>query len=206
MISVGIDPGTEHSGMVVFDDIYKKVLLSVDVENNKLLDFLHGDSTCLADGTFFNVLSIDDFFIETIEAMGLMVGKSTFETCIWIGRYIEAYEHITGKKSVRVSRGDEKTVICGASTFKNPETGKRKSVGDTQIRAALIERFPATGGGACPQVGTKASPGPLYGVSGHCWQALSVVITGLEIQNSVSTIKEKKKEKQIVVECNDLGF
>jgi hypothetical protein len=51
---------------------------------------------------------------------------------------------------------------------------------DAEIRRRLIERFPATGGGSIPQIGTKAQPGPLYGVSGHCWQALSVVVTGLE--------------------------
>lgn len=34
--------------------------------------------------------------------------------------------------------------------------------------------------GIDPQVGTKAKPGPLYGVKGHSWSALAVVLTGLE--------------------------
>lgn len=112
--------------------------------------------------------------------MGLSVGKSTFQTCIFIGRVLEAFLKSTGKEARLVSRGDEKIVICGMKTYVNPVTGKRKGIGDAEIRKGLIERFPATGGGSIPQVGTKAKPGPLYGVTGHCWQALAVVITGLE--------------------------
>jgi len=200
MIAAGIDPGTEHSGLVIYNTDKQRVIYASEITNTDLIVALRGNRFHV------DAYSWDLLFIEKIESMGLIVGKSTFETCIWIGRFMEAYFITMRKYSVLVSRGDEKIVICGAATFKNPETGKRKSVGDSQIRAALIERFPATGGGACPQVGTRSKPGPLYGVSGHCWQALSVVITGLEIQNSVSTVKENKKEKQIIVNCNDLGF
>jgi hypothetical protein len=199
MIAAGIDPGTDHSGLVVYDTDKKKVIHSSEMINADLILALRGNRFHV------DAYAWDLLFIEKIEAMGLIVGKSTFETCIWIGRFMEAYSITMRKNPVLVSRGDEKITLCGAATFKNPETGKRKSVGDSQIRAALIERFPATGGGVCPQVGTQKQPGPLYGVSGHCWQALSVVITGLEIQNSVSTVKEKKV-KPVVIENNDLGF
>lgn len=42
---------------------------------------------------------------------------------------------------------------------------------------ALLDLFPRTGGGATPQIGTKAKPGPLYGVSSHAWAALGVAVT-----------------------------
>ena len=176
MIAAGIDPGTDHSGIVCFDSVNNKVLYAREMDNVSLLNALRGERLEI------DAYAWDILYIEKIEAMGLIVGKSTFETCIWIGKFAEAFRAVNRKtEAVLVSRGDEKIVLCGASTFKNPVTGKRKSVGDGQIRAALIERFPATGGGSVPQVGTKNNKGPLYGVTGHCWQALSVVITGLEI-------------------------
>ena len=174
MIAVGIDPGTNKSGVVVFDNEAQAVTYSAELANEDLLLSLRG-------GGPLDVNDVDQVYVENIEAMGLAVGKTTFQTCIWIGRFLEAFAVLTGGEAHLVSRGDEKTVLCGAATFRNPETGKRKAVGDSQIRRALIERFPGTGGGATPQVGTKTKPGPLYGVSGHCWQALAVVVTGLEI-------------------------
>lgn len=175
MIVVGIDPGSEHSGIVFFNVEENRVIEAEDVTNSVALAWCRGVSRARIPAS-----NVQCLFVETIESMGLAVGKSTFQTCIWIGRFIQAFETTTGSAARLVSRGDEKTVLCGASTFRNPDTGKRKAVGDGQIRKAIIERFPATGGGAIPQIGTKAQPGPLYGVSGHCWQALAVVLTGLE--------------------------
>jgi len=40
---------------------------------------------------------------------------------------------------------------------------------DSMVRQRLLEMHP---GGK----GTKKAPGPLYGVSGHCWQALAVAV------------------------------
>ena len=42
---------------------------------------------------------------------------------------------------------------------------------DSQVRAALIELH-----GGSSAIGKKATPGPLYGVTSHAWQALGVVI------------------------------
>lgn len=52
----------------------------------------------------------------------------------------------------------------------------RAAAKDKQIRRALIARFPATGGGAEPAIGTKKASGPLYGVKDHCWAALGVAV------------------------------
>jgi hypothetical protein len=43
---------------------------------------------------------------------------------------------------------------------------------DAQIREAMIELH---GGTKAAAVGTKKAPGPLYGVTGHAWQALGLV-------------------------------
>ena len=57
---------------------------------------------------------------------------------------------------------------------------KNNRAKDGNVRQAILDRYPATGGGKNPQVGTKKAPGPLYGVSGHAWQALAVAITAIE--------------------------
>lgn len=46
---------------------------------------------------------------------------------------------------------------------------------DALVRARLIEMHGGTKRAAC---GIKKAPGPLYGVSGHAWQALGVALAG----------------------------
>ena len=48
---------------------------------------------------------------------------------------------------------------------------------DADIRQALIDRF---GPGKQKAIGLKGSPGPLYGVSKHCWAALALAVHGYE--------------------------
>lgn len=172
---LGIDPGQTHSGWVVCENMHESPLIRVirsgEWDNEELLYSLR------------NTRETGAVFCETIEPMGIPVGHSTLDTMRWVGRFQEAWEatrpiHV-GIRLVR--RGDEKITLCGAATFRDPKTGRRRSVTDAQIRAALIERFPATGGGKVPQIGTKAQPGPLYGVRGHAWSALAVVMTGLSM-------------------------
>jgi len=43
---------------------------------------------------------------------------------------------------------------------------------DANIRQALIDKL--------GPVGTKKSPGPLWGVKSHIWSALAVAVTALE--------------------------
>jgi hypothetical protein len=174
MIAYGIDPGTEHSGVVAYDTERGIVLEAGEISNESLLAHLRDPDTRISHFHFAQL------YIETIEPMGLPVGKSTFETMRWVGRFQEAWEQYSGITARMVSRGDEKTILCGAATFRDPKSGRRRSVTDAQIRKAIIDRFPATGGGKTPQVGTKSQPGPLYGVKGHAWSALAVVLTGLE--------------------------
>jgi hypothetical protein len=173
----GVDPGTNKSGFVLFDNVDDKIIFSSELENEIVRSILRveGDFPRIPD-----VETWEAFFIEDIESMGLVVGKSTFQTVKWIGRFVEAYEYSTRKKSIEILRGDEKITLCGARTFVNPKTGSRKAVTDANIKSAVIDRFLPLGGGKIPQVGTKKEPGPLYGVKGHCWQALAVLITGLE--------------------------
>jgi hypothetical protein len=150
---LAIDPGTEESGWVEFVD--GKVKDSGVMPNEDLLELLGSDHWRIQGY---------GLSLEMIASYGMPVGREVFETCVWIGRFKQQWHH---PDAVRlVYRRDVKLHLCGSPKAK-----------DANIRQALIDLFPKTGGGKCPQIGTKAQPGPLYGVSSHAWAALGVAVT-----------------------------
>jgi len=103
--------------------------------------------------------------IEMIASYGMPVGKDVFETVLWAGRFVDnapSYE--------LVYRKDVKMELCGSMRAK-----------DANIRRALLDRYPATGGGKTPQIGTQSKPGPLHGFKSHLWAALGVAETYAEL-------------------------
>lgn len=143
---LAIDPGTTHSGWV-FTRGGRPYESGVS-ENGEVIDILR--------------TSVDPVAIEMIASYGMAVGKEVFETCLWIGRFMQA----AGPERVRlVYRKDVKLHLCGSPRAK-----------DANIRQALIDRW----GGKAEAVGTIKKPGPLYGVKSHAWAALAVAVTALE--------------------------
>lgn len=149
---LAIDPGTEQSGYCVFDG--DTVTASGVMPNTEMLAYVQR-------GHF--EINAHKLAIEMIASYGMPVGREVFETCLWIGRFVQAWHNPDAVQLIY--RRDVKTHLCG--------TAKAK---DANIRQALLDRFPRTGGGKTPQVGTKAAPGPLYGVSTHAWAALAVAM------------------------------
>jgi hypothetical protein len=96
--------------------------------------------------------------IEMIASYGMAVGAEVFETCVWIGRFIEA----CGVPFVTMYRRDVKMFLCGNNSAK-----------DANIRQALIDRY----GGKEKAIGKKKSPGPLYGIHDDVWAALALAET-----------------------------
>ena len=97
--------------------------------------------------------------IEQVESFGMPVGKEIFETVYFSGRCAEAW-----KGSVdRIPRREVKLHLCATSRAK-----------DAHVRQALLDRF---GPGKEKAIGRKASPGPLYAVSGDEWAALALAVT-----------------------------
>jgi hypothetical protein len=96
--------------------------------------------------------------IEMIASYGMPVGAEVFQTCVWIGRFIQAWE---GPHTL-VYRKDVKMHLCGSMRAK-----------DGNVRAALIDRY----GGKQAAIGKKATPGPLFGISADVWSALAVAVT-----------------------------
>lgn len=99
--------------------------------------------------------------VEMIASYGMAVGREVFDTCLWIGKFVEAWES-RGGQTVLVYRKDVKLHHC--------ETTRAT---DSNIRAALIDRF---GPGKLVAIGNKKKPGPLYGLKGDEWSALAVAL------------------------------
>ena len=151
-----IDPGTTKSALVRLDGATP--WRSEIADNERIVDLLLARIRGVPGDTLLA--------IEMIASYGMAVGKTTFETCVWIGRFVQAWQ----PGDVRfVYRREVKSLLCGSMRAK-----------DANIRQALIDRYPASGGGKTPQVGTKAQPGPLYGFNSHLWSALGVGIVALE--------------------------
>lgn len=148
---LAIDPGNTQSGWCLFDGA--RVFDSGVADNDLLLPSI----TCM---------KADTLAIEMIASYGMAVGREVFETCVWIGRFYQKWKMQTDSKPILVYRKDVKLHLCGTTKAK-----------DTNIRQAIIDLFPATGGGKTPQIGTKKQPGPLYGISSHSWAALAVALT-----------------------------
>lgn len=151
MTVLAIDPGTTESGYCIFDGdrVHESgVLPNADM----LVRVQQWPSARLA--------------IEMIASYGMAVGREVFETCVWIGRFQQAWRDPVSVELVY--RRDVKLHLCGTSKAKDPN-----------VRQALLDLFPRTGGGRTPQIGTKGQPGPLYGVSTHAWSALAVAVTAM---------------------------
>lgn len=100
--------------------------------------------------------------IEMIASYGMPVGREVFETCLWIGRFQEAFIDRGGSVEL-IYRKDVKLFHCGTSR-----------ANDANIRAALLDRF---GPGRDKAIGTKKNPGPLYGIVADQWSALAIATT-----------------------------
>lgn len=156
---LAIDPGSERSAWVVYDTETKALVTFGICSNSRLVLGLKSEG-----GTHLA--------IEMIACYGMSVGKTVFNTCVWIGRFIQAWIDQSGLASMghtQVYRMQVKMHLCHHASAK-----------DSNIRQAIIDRYPETGGGKTPQIGTKAHPGPLYGVSKDVWAALGVAITYAE--------------------------
>lgn len=150
---LAIDPGTTESGWCAL--MGGAVVRSGVFPNDELLEFIRR--------AHFQINGYR-LAIEMIASYGMPVGKETFETVRWIGRFQQAWD--MPDDVMLVYRQDVKLHLCKSTRAK-----------DSNVRQALLDMFPATGGGKTPQVGTKAQPGPLYGISSHAWAALGVAIT-----------------------------
>lgn len=144
---LAIDSGNEESGYCLMDAITYKPIEFGKISNEQMLMKVIE-------------LNYDKLILEMVASYGMPVGASIFETCVWIGRFIQArncpdYEYIYRK--------EEKINLCHSMKAK-----------DSNIRQALIDRF--------GDVGTKKNQGFFYGFKKDIWSAFAVGCTYLDKQ------------------------
>ena len=135
---LGIDPGPAQSATVLYDAESRKVLSFGIDQNSDVLEY-------------FNNLGIGStLVIEMIASYGMPVGAEVFNTCVWIGRFIQEWQTLNNGPAFTVKRLQIKSALCHSA-----------KANDANIRAALIDLF---GPGKDKAIGCKKAPGPLYGV------------------------------------------
>lgn len=173
-VHIGIDPGTDKSGIVSLFPDSEKVEFPGVVENGEMIsaceEIVHAAAVRFPAGVPVHV------GVEMIASYGMPVGQSVFETLLWIGHFITKFPALAAPVRIKkVFRIQVKSHLCHSAKAK-----------DANVRQALIDLFPATGGGKIPQIGTKSERGPLYGVSSHAWAALGVAVTARDTWDSLN--------------------
>jgi len=151
---LGIDPGPTHSGMVLYDPLAREVVNSWKAADEHAVQ-IH--VRLMRQGV--RTSRIREVVIEQVSA-GPRMGASLLETQLFAGRVVGWCDIIGIPCDTYYRRDVIRALGC---TAKKPSR-------DSQVRSTLIERH-----GGSTAIGKKDSPGPLYGVASHAWQALGLV-------------------------------
>lgn len=166
MTLIAIDPANIESAYCLIDTETFKPFVFGKIPNLELLHYLQEPFA------FKAVVAI-----EMIASYGMAVGKEVFETCLWIGRFMQAAE-TSGAEVKLIYRKDVKMNLCGSMKAK-----------DTNIRRALIDRF--------GEVGTKKAQGWFYGFKSDIWSAYAVGVTYLDTQRNIWLCEEARKQREL---------
>lgn len=157
MVVLAIDPGPVQSAFIFWNG---EVILDKGlVENNKLLDILS-----------VSYPQVEALAVEMIASYGMGVGKDVFETCVWIGRFIDRWKTSGNKNHRLIYRREVKMHLCESMRAK-----------DQNIRIALIDRFAP--GFRNHGKGTKRDPSIFYGFKADLWQAMAVAVYAWDTKN-----------------------
>lgn len=157
MRTFAIDPGTEKSAWVLWEYPSNKLVYKGIYANEDLLNLVRNP----------HEYAIDDLCIEMIASYGMPVGREIFETCLFIGRLVEAwYRSAPAEKAHLIYRREIKLHFCQSPRAK-----------DANIRQALIDLF--------GDPGTKKAPGVLYGIKADEWSALAIAVYFQDRRNSM---------------------
>lgn len=166
---MAIDPGPTQSAFVLYEvpsqaNPLGRVIDHLKEENDKIIERIE-------DGMQKGVSEFhhwpDHYVIEMIASYGMAVGEDVFETCVWIGRFMQVHKaSLIQGRTHRVKRLAVKMHMC-----KSPKAN------DSTIRRALIDRW---GPDKEKAIGRKKTPGPLYDIVDDEWQALALAVTFAE--------------------------
>lgn len=149
---LAIDPGCAESGWVLIDVDTRRPLAHGKHPNDELRHAVRRRALGRADRAV----------VEMVASYGMAVGAEVFETCVWIGRYLEVLGG-RGVPTELVKRQPVKVHHCHSSKAK-----------DSNVRQALVDRFAA--GQLNHGKGTKAAPGWFHGFAADVWAAYALAV------------------------------
>ena len=157
MYILALDPGDAETAYTVIDVQTFEPIETDILQNLVLLNRLE---------EIIEKYKIKFVAIEMIKSYGMGVGDHVFETCVWIGRFLE---HVVMRdcQAERIARMEEKMHIC-----------KMPQARDSNIRRALIDRFARHDKRSGK--GTIKNPDFFYGFVDDMWAAYAVGLTFIE--------------------------
>jgi hypothetical protein len=162
VITLGIDPGPTESALCMIDDDYRPVYFT-KCTNTQLLNWF-GE---------FDTLTEKRCVIEWISSYGMPVGEEVFDTCLWVGRFVEALSQL-GIETELIKRQRVKVHHCHSAKAKDPN-----------ITQALVDRFAP--GQPNYGKGRKAEPGFFYGFYKDIWQAMALAVYAVDTNQQRET-------------------
>lgn len=172
---IAIDPGPTVSGWSCYSGA--DIGAGVD-ENETVLAILH------ANGPSALVL-------ERVQNYGRILGKSTFDTIYWTGRFAQAgYAH--GHTVQRMYFADVRQHFCG----------RRSKVKERDVWLQIVERY----GGAARAVGTRKAPGSIAHVKGHARSALALALTWWDRRQAVDVDGQDTTPMALCDHANEVPY
>ena len=165
---LAIDPGPTESAFVLWNG---EVLINCGLlKNADMRSSLRN----------LEVEESDECAIETITSYGMAVGKEVFDTCIWIGVFLECWDRRSAQKTVLIPRSEIKLHHCHSAKAK-----------DANIRQALIDKY--------GKPGTKKQRGLTYGLNGHLWSAFAIATYVAETTHTADSPRMSTRKKEVTV-------
>lgn len=149
---LAIDPGNTHSGIALIEPGTCKPIRVGKIPNEEVLDLIRSTS-------------YDHLSIEMIASYGMAVGKEVFDTCVWIGRFVQH------RNDMSLSSDDCQLVYRRDVKLHHCQSAKAK---DANITQALVDRFAY--GEPNRGKGTKSNPGWFHGFAADMWQAYALAV------------------------------
>lgn len=150
---LAIDPGSTESGLTLINEIDLKPTIATKLSNEEILNII------------IEAKEVNHVAIEMIASYGMPVGAEVFQTCVWIGRFIQTLKDKGYLGPIKyIYRKEEKMNLCNSMKAR-----------DSNIIQALVDRFAP--GIPNKGKGTKKNKGWFYGFKKDIWQSYAVAVT-----------------------------
>lgn len=148
---LAIDPGPEYSAYALVDPVDRKPVEVGKIPSKTLLGMIETGWPA----------PVSSAVVEMVASYGMAVGAEVFDTCVWIGRFVQSIRAAHRLDATLVTRLPVKLHHCHSAAAK-----------DANVVQALIDRFAP--GQQNHGKGTKKQPGWFFGFAADMWQAYAL--------------------------------